>query len=282
MRPSPEYTVSPWPVVRNLTTTGLDFQPSHTYHGWTAVNVTQTLAALSRCQRATRIHTSLHAYLIRCIAIAAAEYPAVITYRHRNKLITFKTVDIGTAIDKKQPDGTRLPVIHIARDANLRSFAKINWEFRHAAQSDPLRNPDVRARRRFAHMPGFLRHAAFKRAISHPVGARRLYGNLQFTSLYHSGVQTPFVAFPPNLGTVSVAAGSVSDMFLPDAEGRPQLSRVLHFGGAMNHDVIDGMQLIQFLRRATELIETCTELDDDFIAETNMLKATSQARKPGQ
>lgn len=277
MRSASEYTVAPWPVVRNLTKTALDFQPAHTYHGWTAVNVTETLAALARCQRATRIHVSLHAYLIRCIALAAAEFPAVITYRHGNKLITFKTVDIGTALDRKQPDGTRLPMIHIARDANLKSFATINWEFRNAARGNLSRDPAVKARRRFARLPGVLRHLAFQRAIGNPIGARKLYGNLQFTSLYHSGVQTPFVAYPPNLGTVSVAAGSVSEMFLPDENGRPKLSKVLHFGGAMNHDIVDGMQVVQFLRRGAELIESCTELDDDFIAETIRLKTASQA-----
>lgn len=272
MRSASEYTTAPWPAVRNLTKTALDFQPPHTYHGWTAVNVSDTLTALARCQRATRIHVSLHAYLIRCIALAAAEYPAVVTYKHRNQLITFKTIDIGTAIEKKQPDGTRLPMIHITKGANLRSFASINWEFRNAARGDMSQDPAVKARRRFARLPGLLRHLAFRRAIGNPIRARKLYGNLQFTSLYHSGVQTPFVAFPPNLGTVSVSAGSISDAFLPDADGNPKLSKVLYFGGAMNHDIIDGMQMVQFLRRGAELIETCCELDEAFIAETRELR----------
>lgn len=277
MRATAEYSVSRWPVVRNLTRTALELESPHTYYGWTAVNVTETMRDLARCQRACRIHVSLHAYLIRCIARAAADYPAVITYRHRNKLIHFNSVDLGTALDKKQPDGTRLPMVHIFRDADRRSFASINWEFRQVARADLSREPSVKARRRFMRLPGPIRHLAMKQALSNPIRAKKLYGNLHFTSLYHSGVQTPFVAFPPNLGTVSVAAGSVSETFLPDAQGQPQLSKVLHFGGAMNHDLIDGMQMVQFMRRAAELIETCMELDDAFIAETNQLRAAAAA-----
>lgn len=274
MSSTAEYSLSPWPTVRNLTATGLNFQSPHTYYGWTAVNVTETMRAITRCQKACRIKVSLHAYLIRCIALAAAEHPEVITYRHRNSLITFKSVDIGTALNKKQPDGSRLPMIYIVRNADQKTFAQINWEFRLAVREDLSRDPGVLARRRFARLPGFLRHFAMKRALSHPMGARKLYGNLQFTSLYHQGFQMPFVPFPPNIGTISIAAGSVSETFLPDGQGQPKLSKVIYLGDAMNHDVIDGMPMVHFFRKRAEFIEKCTELDDAFIAETLKLQAS--------
>ncbi len=268
-----DYNTSPWPVLRNITSSVLNFQQPHTYYGWTAVNVTETMRAIAECQRACRIHVSLHAYLIRCIAIAAAEHPDVITYRHRNTLIQYKSVDIATALNKVQPDGSRLPMIYIVRNAESKSFAQINWEFRLAVRSDLSRDPGVLARRRFARLPGPLRYLAMKRALRDPHGARKLYGNLQFTSLYQSDFRMPLVPFPPNLGTVSIAAGSVSESFLPDDQGKPKLSKLLHFGDAMNHDVIDGMPWVQFVRRRAELIENCTDLDDSFIAETRQLRA---------
>jgi hypothetical protein len=273
MSSTADYSLSPWPAVRNLTATGLNFQPPHIYYGWTAVNVTETLSALAHCQRACRINVSLHAYLIRCIALAAIEHPEVITYRHRNTLMQFNSVDIGTALNKKQPDGSHLPMIYIVRNADRKSFAQINWEFRMAVRADLSRDSDVLARRRFARLPGFLRHLAMKRALNHPLGARKLYGNLQFTSLYQSSYQMPFVPFPPALGTMSIAAGSVSETFLPDDQGQPKLSKLIYLGDAMNHDVIDGMPIVQFLQKRAALIETCTELDDAFIAETLKLKA---------
>ena len=273
MSSTAEYSLSPWPAVRNLTATGLDFQPRHTYYSCTAVNVTETMRAISHCQRACRITVSLHAYLIRCIALAAAEHPETITYRHRNSLIQFNSVDVGTALNKKQPDGSHMPMIYIVRNADQKSLAQINWEFRRAVRADLSRDPDVLARRRFARLPGFLRYLAMKRALNHPLGARRLYGNIQFTSLYKSDFQMPFVPFPPSLGTMSIAAGSVSETFLPDDQGQPKLSKVIYLGDAMNHDVIDGMPMVQFLQRRAALIEACTELDDAFIAETLKLKA---------
>ena len=272
MSSNSDCSLSPWPVLRNLTSSILSFQQPHTYYGWTSVNVTETMRAMADCQRACRISVSLHAYLIRCIALAAAEHPGVITYRHRNTLIQYKSVDIGTALNKEQPDGSRLPMIYIVRDAESKSFAQINWEFRTAVRSDLSRDPGVLARRRFARLPGPLRYLAMKRALRHPNGAKKLYGNLQFTSLYQSDFRMPLVPFPPNLGTISIAAGSVSDAFLPDDQGKPKLSKVLHFGDAMNHDVIDGMPWLQFVRRRAELIANCTELDESFIAETLRLR----------
>jgi pyruvate/2-oxoglutarate dehydrogenase complex dihydrolipoamide acyltransferase (E2) component len=232
------------------------------------VNVSETMRAISHCQHACRTTVSLHAYLIRCIALAAAEHPETITYRHRNSLIRFNSVDVGTALNKKQPDGSYMPMIYIVRNADQKSLAQINWEFRRAVRADLSRDPDVLARRRFARLPGFIRYLAMKRALNHPFGARRLYGNLQFTSLYQSGFHMPFVPFPPSLGTMSIAAGSVSETFLPDNQGQPKLSKVVYLGDAMNHDVIDGMPVVQFLQRRAALIEACTELDDAFIAET--------------
>lgn len=275
MSSASDYSLSPWPVVRNLTTSVLSFQQPHTYYGWTAVNVTNTMRAIADCQRACRIHVSLHAYLIRCIALAAAEHPGVITYRHRNTLIHYKSVDIATALNKEQPDGSRLPMIYIVRNAESKSFAQINWEFRMAVRRDLSQDPGVLARRRFARLPGPLRGLAMRWALGHPHRSRRLYGNLQFTSLYQSNFSMPLVPFPPNLGTISIAAGSVSETFLPDDQGMPKLSKVLYFGDAMNHDVIDGMPWVQFLRRRAELIESCAELDEAFIADTLRLRQAS-------
>jgi hypothetical protein len=275
MSQAPDYYLSPWPVLRNLTSSVLSFQQPHTYYGWTAVNVTETMRALAECQRACRIPVSLHAYLIRCIALAAAENPGVITYRHRNTLIHYKSVDIATALNKVQPDGSRLPMIYIVRNAESKSFAQINWEFRSAVRNDLSHDPGVLARRRFARLPRLLRYLAMKRALWHPHGARKLYGNLQFTSLYQSDFRMPLVPFPPNLGTVSIAAGSVSESFLPDDRGLPKLSKLLHFGDAMNHDVIDGIPWLQFVRRRAELIENCTELNASFIDETLRLRASN-------
>lgn len=275
MPSEPDYNLSPWPVLRNLTSSVLSFQQPHTYYGWTAVNVTETMRAIADCQRACRVPVSLHAYLIRCIAMAANEHPSVVTYRHRNTLIQYESVDVATALNKKQPDGSRLPMIYIVRNAESKSFAQINWEFRLAVRSDLSQDPGVLARRRFARLPGPLRYLAMRRALSHPHGARKLYGNLQFTSLYQSDFRMPLVPFPPNLGTISIAAGSISDSFLPDDQGKPKLSKLLHFGDAMNHDVIDGIPWVQFVRRRAELIENCTELDASFIAETHRLRASS-------
>lgn len=274
MRAEWTFRESPWPVLRNITTTVLDLQRPHTFLGLTTANVGRTLSRLAHCQRVTRTVQSLHAYLIYCLARAAIENPAVLTYRHRGRLITFDSVDVGTALNKRMQDGSRLPVVAILREADSRSVAQIQHEFRLAVRSDLTDDPAVRARRRLARWPGWLRQRVLRRALGNPFRLRELYGNIQITSLQQSGLPSPMLAFPANFGTLAIAAGTVSPGFVPDAAGQPVLTQWLHIGGAIDHDVLDGMSAVAFARRFVELIETAAGLDDNYIDQTLALRRT--------
>lgn len=277
MNPAWTHRESPWPTLRNLTATVLDLQPAHTFSGFTSANVTRTLERLEHCQRATRRVVSLHAFLLACGARAAAEHPIVLTFRHRGRLITFDSVDVGTALNKRMPDGTWLPVIYVLREADRKSHARIQHEFRQAVRRDLTDDPAVRARRRLAGWPGWLRHLVLRRLLGNPFRLRELYGNVQLTSLYHPAMQRPFAAFPPILGTVAVAAGSVAPGVVPGPGGVPVTAQLLHFGAIMNHDIIDGMAAVACVRRFLELVEDGAGLDDAFIEETRALRDQEEA-----
>lgn len=261
------YTQTPWPVLRNLTTTVLDLQRPHRCQGFGTANVTRTLERLRACQQATRRAVSLHAFLMHCVAKAAAEHPAVLTYRHGRRLITFDTVDVGTALRKRMPDGSWIPVIWVLREAERKSLATIQQEFRAAVRSDFADDAVVRQRRRLAAWPGWLRKVILRRALINPFRLRELYGNLQLTSL-QLPVPFPFAGFPPQFGTLTLAAGTVAPGFLPDAHGNPVAARLMHVSGSIDHDVLDGMPVVAFARRLYELIETAHGLDQTYIAET--------------
>lgn len=268
MRAEWTYREAPWPVLRNLTTTVLDLQRPHTFLGQTTANVGLTLSRLAHCQKITRRAQSLHAYLMYCMARAAIEHPAVLTYRHRGRLITFDSADVGTALNKRLPDGNRLPVVAILREANSSSAAQIQHEFRLATRSDLTDDPALRARRRLAPWPAWLRKWVLRRALANPFRLRELYGNIQITSLQQSGTQSPLWAFPANFGTVAFAAGAVSPGFVPGPTGQPVLTQLLPLAGAIDHDVLDGMAAVGFTRRFVELIETAAGLDDNYVDQT--------------
>jgi len=263
---------APWPVLRNVMTTVLDLQRPHTCLGFATVNVTLALERMRICQQATRRAVSLHAFMMSCAAKAAAEHPAVLTYRHRRRLITFDTVDVGTALRKRVPDGTWLPVIWVLRNAERKSLAEIQHEFRAAVRSDLTDDPGVRARRRVASWPGWLRKFVLRRALENPFRLRQLYGNLQLTNM-HAPASIPFVAFPPHLGTLTLATGTVSTGFVAGAGGQPVAARLMHLGGAIDHDVLDGMSVLAYARRFCELVESAHGLDDRYITETRQREA---------
>ena len=262
------YTESPWPVLRNLTSTALSLQRPSAFLGTLTADVTTTLQKMQHCQRATRRVVTMHAFLLHCLGKAAVEHPGVRTFRHRGRLITFDTVDVGTALEKRLPDGTRLPVVYIVREADRKTFAQIQWEFREAARRDLADDPGVRARRRIARWPDWLRRIALGRVLRNPFRLRQLYGNIQLTSLQQPGLRNRLLAFPASFCTLAVAAGSITQEFVPDSEGRPQLAQLLQLGGAIDHDVLDGMGAVSFARRFVELVESGAGLDDAFIEET--------------
>lgn len=277
MTNSAAHREAPWPVLRNITSSVLDFQRPHTVYGFGEVNASAALAAIERCRRQGRTAVSLHAFVLYCLARATAEHPAVHTFRRRRKLITFEEVDVGTMIEKRQPDGTRMPVGYVVRSADRKSLAEINWELRQAAKRDLSDDPAVRFRRRLARLPAFLRRILFRRALSDPFRLRRVYGTIGLTSLQTAALPQPFFALPPNLCTLTVAIGSLTDRFLPDAAGRPVLQKVLCLGGGADHDVVDGMTLVRFGNRFAELIETAAGLDDVFVAQTRSLRTAASS-----
>jgi pyruvate/2-oxoglutarate dehydrogenase complex dihydrolipoamide acyltransferase (E2) component len=270
-----DFHEAPWPPLRNAIVSVLRQHRPHTVYGFGEVDVTDSLAALRRHQRAVGIAVSFHAFILYCIARAADEHPAVHTFRFHRKLITFKDIDIGTLIEKRVRGQGRLPVQHIVRAANRKSLAAINWEIRTASRSDPTKDPNVRLRRRVAGLPGIVRRIVSWRIGRSPFLLKKFHGTMGLTNLQHPGIQRPFFGLPPNIFTLTMAVGSITDRFLPDDLGRPRLRRMLCLSGGADHAVIDGMSLSRFSERLIQLIESAAGLDDSFIAESRRLRRES-------
>jgi pyruvate/2-oxoglutarate dehydrogenase complex dihydrolipoamide acyltransferase (E2) component len=271
-----EFSEAQWSPLRNAILSVLRQHRPHTVYGFVEVDVTDTLTALRKCQRMTRIAASFHAFILFCIAKAANEHPAVHTFRYGKKLITFKDVDIGTLIEKRVPGHGRLPVQYIVRGANQKTLAAINWELRRAARSDPTRDPNVRLRRRVATMPGIVRRLVSWRIGKSPFLLKKFHGTIGLTNVQRQDLRTPFFALPPNIFTLTIAIGSITDRFFPDEDGRPVLRRMLCLTGGADHAVLDGMTLARFSERLTKLIESGAGLDESFVKETRQFRVEAE------
>jgi pyruvate/2-oxoglutarate dehydrogenase complex dihydrolipoamide acyltransferase (E2) component len=271
MTATPVYQEAPWPPLRNAVISVLRQHRPDTAYGLAEVDITRALAAIGRHQRELGIAVSLHAFVLYCLARAAAEHPAVLTYRLGRRLISFADADVGTAIEKRLPDRRRLPVGYIFRGAQARSLAEINWELRQACRSDLTDDPEVRLRRRVARMPEIVRRLVSRGIVRNPFRLRRFHGTIGLTNLQSPGFHRPFFALPPNIFTLTVAIGNVTERLAPEADGSWVRRQMLCLSAGADHAVIDGADLARFARRFTQLLESADGLDDTFVAESRRL-----------
>lgn len=267
------YTLAPWPPVRNAVLGLLRQHRPHTYWGFGEADVTDALAAIRSHARALKVAVSFHAFVMACLARAAAEHPAVLTYRDRSRLLTFGDADVATVVDRRLPDGLRLPVGCIVRAAQTKTPAAMNWALRRAIRVEGLDSEALRLRRRAARLPALARRYLSWRIMRDPRVLQRYHGTIGLTNLRHPALTSVFHALPPNIYTLTVAIGSIVERIVLDADGRPQRRRIVCLAAGADHAVIDGMALSAFAARFVQLLETADGLGPQFAEETRRLMA---------
>ena len=276
MLTSARYRQVPWPALRNAVENVLRQHRPHTYWGQAFFDLTDSLIALRAAQRELRIGVSLHAYVLFCLARAAADHPGVLTYRRGAQLLTFEDADVATLIDRRGEDGVRIPIVYTFRAAQDKSLAAINWELRQVLRGERSDLEAVRLRRRAARLPGLLRRLVGWRMTRDPLLLRRYHGTIGLTSLHRPGLNRPFFALPPNICTLTLAVGSLFDQLQLDAEGQPRRRRYLCLTAGVDHAVVDGAEQAAFTQRLGELLEGASGLGEAFVDETRALQREAQ------
>jgi hypothetical protein len=202
------------------------------------------------------------------------------TYRFGGKLIAFADVDVGTTIEKRIPGQGRLPLMYVVRAANTKSLAEINWELRLACRMNPADDPTIKMRRRLIAMPGLVRRAVFAAMARNPFWLKRVNGTMGLTNLQRRGLDRPFFALPPNIYTLTMAVGPIVDRFLPGPDRQPVPRRIVCLSAGADHAVIDGMDMVRFYERLTQLLESASGLGEEFAARTRELRAGSPRPEP--
>ena len=73
---------------------------------------------------------SLTAFVVACVARAAATHPEVHAYRNwRGQLVTHRHVDVGTMVEISTPQGP-FAIPHVLRDADVRGVPELTSELR--------------------------------------------------------------------------------------------------------------------------------------------------------
>lgn len=271
--PSPQYNDQPWPLVRNAIDTLLRQHRPHTVYGAIEVDVTETMQRISELTRALRMAVSFHAFVLHCLSQAAKEVPGVVSYRRGRRLITFQDIDVGTVLEKRLPDGIRVPVGYVVRGAERKRLAELNWELRTAARSGLGDLREVKFRRRMAKAPTIVRRWLSRRIRRDPFVLRKVHGTIGLTSVHSRGFNVPFWAFPTNIYTVTVAIGNISERLSPC--GRETRKYLCLTAGA-DHAVIDGMDMARFAQQITRRLESAEGLDASFEQESRRLLAGRQ------
>ncbi|MBN9063365.1 MAG: 2-oxo acid dehydrogenase subunit E2 [Rhizobiales bacterium] len=160
--------------------------------------------------------------LIKGMALALAENPAMNAVWLDDEILAFDSVDIGLVTET--PMGVRIPVIRNAAEAPLDRLAAATTDLLERTRSGALRAGDVG-------------------------GAAMSLSNV---GMFGVGALTPIIN-PPNAMILGV--GAEKQLFRPDDLGSPSLRRELTLTLACDHRIIDGAEAARFLTHLVGTLE---------------------------
>jgi pyruvate/2-oxoglutarate dehydrogenase complex dihydrolipoamide acyltransferase (E2) component len=250
--------VRPFPSRRRLVTAavraGRRIVPMH---GLFEVDVTTARRLLAEVEPPL----SLTAFVVASLGRAAAAHPQTHAYRDwRGRLVQHRHVDVQTLIEVPTAGGP-FGLVHVVRDADIRSVAEISAELR-AVKTDPASTTTGRLLNTVApnlgRIPGLYRlmFAAMSRS-------RRVHlasGTVQVTALGMFADGGGFAIAPPTLASLVVVVGGLSKR--PWVVGdRIELRDVLDLTVTVDHNVVDGAPATRFAAELRRLMHTAAVLE---------------------
>jgi pyruvate/2-oxoglutarate dehydrogenase complex dihydrolipoamide acyltransferase (E2) component len=203
---------------------------------------------------------SLTAFLIASLGRAAAAHPQVHAYRDwRGRLVEHRHVDVQTLIEVPTDQGP-FGLVHVVRDADLRSVAEISAELR-SVKTDPTTTTTGRMLNTVAptvgRIPGLYR--AMYAVMSRSRRVHLATGTVQVTAVGMFADGGGFAIAPPTLASLVVVVGGFSKR--PRAIGdRIEVRDVLDLTVTIDHNVVDGAPATRFTADLRRLIHTAAVL----------------------
>jgi pyruvate/2-oxoglutarate dehydrogenase complex dihydrolipoamide acyltransferase (E2) component len=225
-------------------------------HGLFDVDITDALKRLAENGRPL----SLTAYVIASVGRAAAAHPQVHAFRDwRGRLVEHRHVDIQTLIEVPTDQGP-FGLVHVVRDADIRSVADISAELR-AVKADASTTTSGRLLNSVApvagRIPGLYR--VMFAVMSRSRRVRLATGTVQITAVGMFADGGGFAIAPPTLASLTIVVGGVSRR--PRVVGdRIEARDVLDLTVSIDHNVVDGAPATRFAAELRRLLQTAAVL----------------------
>jgi len=263
----------PWPVLRNSIVDLLSTAKNqHNIKGFFEVDITDCKNSITLQQKKDRQAYSLIAYLLWCYGKAIGEHKEIHAMRKGKKIVMFDEVDINFMLEKTLPGGIKIPVAYILRSANKKSYLEIHHEIRMAMKKDLSDNKIVKARRRIATYPKFIRKFIWNRIETNPLLHKKHRGTAALTAVGMFTGNRAFWASPDSPFPCTLAAGSMYDKVVYH-NGELCKRNMWCLTLIVNHDLVDGAPASRFGDRFCSLLES----GEGLIFEPNHAKVYEQA-----
>ena len=247
------------------------------------VDVTGARTAIREARRERGEGLSFTAWVIHCVARAAAEHPRVHALRRgRRKLVLFDEVDVAFLVEKpvdghaddapgtdaprgddpRSPAHETLPMPAVIRDAARKTPVEIHEAVRRAQDADvdagasSIEDPTPAwLQSLFFRLPTFLRDLFWRWLLRSPARVKKTMGTVVVTA---TGMAAPGIlawGIPLALHPLAIGVGGIARR---DAADGPR--DILALTIVFDHDVVDGAPVGRFIRRLVELMTEPDEL----------------------
>jgi len=220
------------------------------------VDVTAARQAIRAYRSRTGQGLSFTAFVVHCVARAAAEHPRVHALRRgRRQLVLFHEVDLAVVIERAvdgEAGGETVPMPYVVRRANEKTPGEVHDEIRQAqaaalqpgATAIASRVPP-RLQAAFFRLPAWMRDLLFWRwLLRSPALVKKTMGTVVVTA---TGMAAPGVlawGVPLALHPLAIGVGGIARRRTPEGE-----REVLALSVVFDHAVTDGAPVGRFLHR---------------------------------
>jgi pyruvate/2-oxoglutarate dehydrogenase complex dihydrolipoamide acyltransferase (E2) component len=229
------------------------------------LDITGVRGALRGYRGRTGEGLGLTAWVVSCVARAAAEHPRVHALRRgRRQLALFTAVDVAVLIERAVGGaGETLPMPYVVRDAQQKRATEIHEEIRKAQTSQLAAGrsaieagPGAGLQALFFRLPAWLRDLVYWRWLfRNPARLKRTMGTVVVTA---TGMAAPGVlawGIPVSMHPLAIGMGGVARR---DAGNGP--AEVLALTVVFDHAVTDGAPVGRFIRRLQQLVRETDQL----------------------